>query len=41
MLTRIMTPFIRKIFTDETALFNYSVQDRSTKMRHNATGRKF
>ena len=31
-----MTPFIRKIFTDETALFNYSMQDRSIKTRFNA-----
>ncbi len=35
-----MTPFIRKTFTDETALFNYAVQDRSTTMRHNATDKK-
>jgi hypothetical protein len=35
-----MTPFIRKIFTDETALFNYSVQDHSTKMWHKTIGKK-
>ncbi len=35
-----MAPFIRKIFTDETDLFNDQPQDRRGKKRFNAKTKK-
>lgn len=35
-----MTPFIRNIFTNETALFNYSVYRRQLDERFYATAKK-